>query len=215
LERTLSIMPLSPFAGFLHHELMRDDGGAFGIDSADPLRLAVPLEDGGRRLTTLVLVEAEGTRRLAAATEWPWTRLAVHLLASSLDRQLAEGRSPESNARLGARARMLVAPAVRHEYARLLAHLEEQARRPPVMRSSRSPLNRVAIAACALRFAEVRRRLTGHHPVPARGIAMASRLLGDGTGPLYNRRLSARHLDDALARIMEQLDPLLPLDAAP
>lgn len=200
---------------------MRDDGGAFGTDSAGPLRLAVALEQRHRRRrrrprpTTLVLVEAGGARRLAAATEWPWTRLAVRLLASSLDRQLAEGRSPESNARLGARARMLVAPAVRHEYARLVAHLEEQARRPPVMRSPRWPLNRVAVAACAPGLAEVRRRLAGHQPVPARGIALAGLLLGDGTGPLYNRRLSAHHLDDALARIIEQLDPLLPLDAAP
>ena len=213
-------MPLSPFAGFLHHEPMPDDSGAFGIDSADPLRLAVAFEQRHRRRrrrpTTLVLVEAGGTRRLAAATEWPWTRLALRLLASSLDRQLAEGRSPESNARLGARARMLVAPAVRHEYARLVAHLEEQARRPPVMRSPRWPLNRVAVAACAPGLAEVRRRLAGHQPVPAHGIALAGRLLGDGTGPLYNRRLSARHLDGrALDAIIEQLDPLLPLDAAP
>jgi hypothetical protein len=195
---------------------MRHDSGLFGgLDWADPTGAAIPPEGEGHRTTTLVLVETEGTRRLAAATEWPWTRLAVHLLASSLDRQLAEGRSPESNARLSARARLLVAPAMRHEYARLLAHVEWQARRPPVMRSPRGPLNRVAIAACAPGLAEVRRRLVGHHPVAARGVAMASRLLGDGTGPLYNRRFSACHLDDALVRIAEQLNPLLALDAAP
>jgi hypothetical protein len=208
-------MPLSPDAELLHHGGMRQDGGRFGSDSAELAGADAHSRDAGRRPTTLVLVEAGGTRYLAAATEWPWTRLAVRLQASSLDRQLAEGRAPESTAWLGARARTLVAPNVRHRFARLLAHVEAQARRPPVMRSPRGPLNRVAIAACGGPLAEVRRRLAGHHPVPARGMAMTSRLLGDGTGPHYNGRLSTRDLDDALTRIIEQLDPLLALDAAP
>jgi hypothetical protein len=43
-------------------------------------------------------------------------------------------------------------------------------------------------------------------PVPARGVAMASRLLSDGTGPLYNRNCPV-HLSDALAEVTAQLDP--------
>jgi hypothetical protein len=49
-------------------------------------------------------------------------------------------------------------------------------------------------------------------PVSARGVAMASRLLSDGAGPLYNR-LSSVDLVGAVREVTEQLDPRVSLVA--
>jgi hypothetical protein len=43
-------------------------------------------------------------------------------------------------------------------------------------------------------------------PVPAQGVAQASWLLSDGTGPLYNRACTT-DLAAALRRVVELLDP--------
>jgi hypothetical protein len=43
-------------------------------------------------------------------------------------------------------------------------------------------------------------------PVPAQGVAQASWLLSDGTGPLYNRACTT-DLAAALGRVVELLDP--------
>ncbi len=75
-------------------------------------------------------------------------------------------------------------------------------------RTPRTPLNRQAIVGCRAALAEVRDRLLGLSPVPARGVATVGCLLRDGTGPLYNRRLSAHGLDAVLRQIAGQLDPL-------
>jgi hypothetical protein len=46
--------------------------------------------------------------------------------------------------------------------------------------------------------------------VPAQGVAAASLLLTDATGPLYHRRSQAA-LDDLLGDAIAQLDPARPL----
>jgi hypothetical protein len=53
-------------------------------------------------------------------------------------------------------------------------------------------------------------RLTTPLPVTAQGVAMASVLLTDATGPVYRRR-GPITLDTAIAAAIAQLDPALPL----
>ena len=48
--------------------------------------------------------------------------------------------------------------------------------------------------------------LSGAGPIPAPGVAMASRLLNDGAGPLFNP-LSPTELRSALREVTAHLDP--------
>ena len=58
------------------------------------------------------------------------------------------------------------------------------------MRNPRVPCNHEYIIACESDIREMLNTLSAPLPSPARGTAMASWLLRDGTGPIYNRRLS-------------------------
>ncbi len=124
----------------------------------------------------------------AAKHERPWDRLLARALASSLDRQLAAGRPPRSSRALAVRARAIVSPAARRELAGRWASVLDRAGRRPVPRSPRAPLRRGAVIAAAADLREMIWVLTSGLPIDARGAAMASRLLSDGTGPLYNHR---------------------------
>jgi hypothetical protein len=118
----------------------------------------------------------------------PWDGLVARLLASSLDRQLAAGRPPRSSGALAIRAREIVSPAARLELAQHWANVLDQAGRRPVPRSPRAPLRRAAVIAAREDLQEMISVLTSGLPVDVRGTAMASWLLVDGTGPLYNHR---------------------------
>jgi hypothetical protein len=128
-------------------------------------------------------------------------------LAASLDRRLAEGRPPESSLLLAARAQALVSPALRETYAGFWQHLSRRAALLPSTRTLRGPFNREAIGACAGPMAEVHRELAAKAPVSARGVAMVSRLLADGTGPLYDRRVGPAQLDATLRDVITALRP--------
>jgi hypothetical protein len=136
----------------------------------------------------------------------PWARVAARVLAPALDRRLAEGHAPESTVLLAVRAQALVSPGLRRCDARLWGELVKRASLPPAMRSPRAPLNRKAIGECAARLADLRSRLCAPDPVSARGVAMANRLLRDGTGPLYDRRAAPSRLDAALGEIVAAFD---------
>jgi hypothetical protein len=60
--------------------------------------------------------------------------------------------------------------------------------RPPAPVPLRGPLCRGAVAAAEAEVREMIAVLNGRLPVSARGAAMASWLLSDGTGPLHNHR---------------------------
>src|SRR3974390_137881 len=77
--------------------------------------------------TTLLLVSSDGPHRLSASSSGWSIRLAVRLRASSLDRQLAHGRAPESNRLLALRAQVLVTPVMRQALADLWGNLLTQA----------------------------------------------------------------------------------------
>jgi hypothetical protein len=117
----------------------------------------------------------------------PLARLRARLTAGSLDRRLAVGADPSASPVLARRAARLTSRAGRAELAdgleRLVDHAEESGQgwtmrfrvppaRPAVL-GHRSDLRG--------RAAELRRPA----PLYARGLAMLSVLLTDGTGPLY------------------------------
>jgi hypothetical protein len=117
-----------------------------------------------------------------------WDRLLAGARAPSLDRQLAAGRPPRSSQALAIRAREIVTPAARRELAQRWTRVLDEARRQPVPRFVVVPLQRNAVIAAGQDLHEMISVLTSGLPIDARGAAMASSLLSDGTGPLYNRR---------------------------
>jgi len=73
------------------------------------------------------------------------------------------------------------------------------------MRDPRVPFNRQAIIERESDIHEMLNALLTSLPVPARGPAMASWLLRDGTGPIYNRHRSGE-LGPTLRETITQLD---------
>ncbi len=78
------------------------------------------------------------------------------------------------------------------------------------MRNLRVTLNCESITTCESEIQEMVDVLLNPRPISARGVATASRLLCDGTGPVYNRSRSAT-LGTALRGAIDQLDPAIPL----
>jgi hypothetical protein len=129
----------------------------------------------------------------------PWHRLLARCQAGRLDRDLADGASPEASARLAARATRLTSMQFRRDLATSLRRLLAAAGAPPAMavpptttrrapgasHVPRIPLRRARISRSAGLLAELARQLAEPGPVPVRGVAMVTRLLSDGTGPLY------------------------------
>ena len=155
--------------------------------------------------------------RLTLRRLWPWHRLLARGLAPSLDRQLADGVRPETNAVLAARAMVLTSVGYRRGLAaslrRMLAASMSPQVRPRLMAASRSagaarqphvPLRRDQIAGSASELDELARSLAGQSPLPAQGVAMVSQLLADGGGPLY-RAGGHDDLDSIIERAAQAL----------
>jgi hypothetical protein len=145
--------------------------------------------------------------RTASSGRRPWDRWLTRVSAPFLDGQLAAGY-PEGTSRvLAFRAQQICSPAGRRELAGQWAHVLDQARRPPVPRSPRAPLCRDRITAAEPDVQAMIGVLTGPLPVATRGAAMASYLLSDGAGPLYDRH-SPVGLGEAVREATRQMtDP--------
>jgi hypothetical protein len=180
------------------------------VTTAGFFRVQSSPQGRGSRPSTLLLLDPDDPTQLTARRNRRWDRLVARLLASALDGKLAQGASPESSRLLAARAQMLVSPVFRGVLARNWEHLVRQAHRLPVMRNVRAPLNRAGIVECERAVQRMLDGLLAPGPTPVRGVAMASRLLRDGTGPLYNHRRCAE-LEDALGEAIAQLDPYVSL----
>lgn len=116
----------------------------------------------------------------------PWDRFLARALASSLDRELAAGCPPGFSRALAIRARRIVSPSGRRSLAGSWERVLDQANRPPVPRTPRWPLRRGRTVAAEGDVREMLAVLMGALPIAARGAAMASVLLSDGTGPLHS-----------------------------
>jgi len=126
------------------------------------------------------------------------------VLASSLDHELAAGCPPGYSPALAARAGQLVSPAGRRSLGLGWDRVLDQACRPPAPLTLRAPLCRDRVAAAEDDVREMLAVLAGPVPVAARGVAMVSVLLTDGTGPLHNRR-SALDLSAAVREATTQM----------
>ncbi len=141
-------------------------------------------------------------------------RLADRVLArafgASLDRQLAAGRQPEATRLLAARAQDIVSLRSRQAMARNWDHLLRVAHRARGMGEPARPIRGDRIVGAEPAIRELVRCLGTPLPVRAQGVAMASVLLTDATGPVFSRHSRAT-LAAALEAAIAQLDPTLPL----
>ena len=139
----------------------------------------------------------------------PWHRVLARCTASQLDRELAAGASPESNARLAARAAQLTSMKTRRNLAASIRRILATAGDPATVtvitaRPARFPLARARIRQSAGPLAVLTGSLAAPGPVRAQGVAMVSQLLADGTGPLY-RQASADDLGDLIDKATRAL----------
>jgi hypothetical protein len=163
-----------------------------------------------------------------ATSARPWDRLMARVRASRLDGDLAGDASPDSTVALSLRAQMLVSERNRRDVAegarRLLATATQAptgdrspepaahgsqmpAGHGPQMTAAgrpRVPLCRDRVREAAEELGDLIRRLLADGPVAARGVALASALLRDGSGPLYHRA----NADDVRARVREAVTAL-------
>jgi hypothetical protein len=102
---------------------------------------------------------------------------------AELDRELAAGADPNRGITLRARARLLIAqrPALASTLQRYLTEAEK----PREKRWAPVPVRWEAVARAAPQLRKLARRLCDPEPVSPQGIARASLLVSDGTGPLY------------------------------
>jgi len=151
----------------------------------------------------LVLLDEAGCP--IARTAHPWDRIAVRLRAFSLDRDLAAGASPDSSVALALRAQMLVHPRYRRGLARSARRVLTAATQQPFGSRLAVPVCRDRVKDSSEEFGDLIRRLLAAGPVTARGVAQASVLVADASGPLY-RRASA---GDLRARVRDAADALI------
>jgi hypothetical protein len=134
-------------------------------------------------------------------------RLGARLNARRLDAELAAGASPDASVRLALRARMLVRTSVRRGLARSAQRILAAAARPPAGPRLPVPVCRGRVRDAAGELDDLITGLLRPGPVPARGVAKASVLLGDASGPLYHRS-SAQDLRATVREAAEALSPL-------
>jgi hypothetical protein len=163
-------------------------------------------DEGMSSLRCTVVVADVAGRRWALARPRLWDRLLVRWRAPTLDAQLAAGHPVEADRRRAMRANLLVEPATRDEIADCWQDVLGRAARVRSVTDPRVPLQRLRVLAAD---ADIRRMivaLRASAPVPARGVAIASMLLSDGTGPLYNA-FSGLDLRVAVRDAIRHLNP--------
>ena len=130
---------------------------------------------------------------------WPWHQILARGQTARLDRALAEGTSPETSARLAARSTQLTSTEFRRDLAASLRRILVAAGEPALPAAAQAPLRAARPVRVPLRTTRISQSapllaelagLLEPGPVPVRGVAMVTRLLADGSGPLY--RQSAR-----------------------
>jgi len=162
--------------------------------------------------TALLIRDPGNTEGFVSRPRSVWVRSLARLCAASLDRQIASGLPPESDRLTAARAELLVSLPLRQSLAQNWRDLSARAARGPTARSPHASLCRDRIIAADRDILAMLRALSVSLPVPAQGVALASGLLSDGAGPLYNRSCTT-DLAAALSRVVELLDPTAVLAA--
>jgi hypothetical protein len=115
-------------------------------------------------------------------------RLLAQLQAPTLDRRLADGTAGRNDWLSTVRADVLQEPATRLTLADGWAAVLQRADDPRRLMDPRVPVMRSRVRAAEADIRAMIDVLRDSLPVPARGVAIANRLLTDGTGPLYSAR---------------------------
>jgi hypothetical protein len=135
-----------------------------------------------------------------------WVRLGARIFGSSLDEHLADGDQPDAHPLLSARALQLSSWQLRRSIADSWLDILIQARQKLTPFDPRIPVVRRRVVEADDQIRAVADALVAPLTT-ARGVAMASSLLTDGAGPLYNPG-STTDLRSALGDVLRQLDPL-------
>ncbi len=133
-------------------------------------------------------------------------RALVH--GRALDRELAEGTDPSASPELSMRARKITAPAYRRMLANSLDEAVSVAEGRELRLSAVPPMATRDIRSARSALLELARSLRGEGPVSAEGVALAQRLVTDGSGPLF---LTGEH--DALWHAARQATEALRVTA--
>jgi hypothetical protein len=104
----------------------------------------------------------------------------------SVDKELADGGDPVRSPALALRARQLVSEGSRRQLATGLERLVEDAKRVAPARAIAVPVPRHEIVGAQTCLLSIAASLRDDRPVYARGMALLSRRLSDGSGPAYN-----------------------------
>lgn len=140
-------------------------------------------------------------------------RLLARWRCRSLDAELAEGAPVDIDPRRAVRAAMLIEPGRRQSLADAWVAVLRRARQSTRVGDPRVPVVRTRVLSAGAEITELIDALRAPAPVPARGVAIASRLLTDGTGPVYSQR-SQQDLSAAVRAAVQYLDPLIEFDPA-
>jgi hypothetical protein len=135
-----------------------------------------------------------------------WVLVGATLLSTSLDEKLAEGHAPDTSPLLATRAQLLVSLTKRRALAENWLSLLVKARGPVKCLDPSVPLVRGRIIAAQVQIEALAEALL--FPMPtSRGVAMASSLLSDGAGPIYNSACPV-DLASTVCEIIARLDPV-------
>jgi hypothetical protein len=135
-----------------------------------------------------------------------WVLVGAKLRGASLDDKLAEGHAPDTSPLLAARAQLLVSLTKRRALSENWLDLLIQVRRPFSPLDPRVPIVRGRIIGAQAQVEALAEALLTPMPT-SRGVAMASSLLSDGAGPIYNSACSV-DLASTLCEIIAHLDPV-------
>jgi hypothetical protein len=103
-----------------------------------------------------------------------------------LDAQLADGQRAEDDRLRAVRASTLATPAARHQLVTSWENVLSSTTRPRSPIDASVPVQVFRVLAAEDDIRHLIASLRAPTPVSARGVAVASMLLTDGTGPLYN-----------------------------
>jgi hypothetical protein len=159
-------------------------------------------------MAPLVLLKTGSDAGLVARRATLLERLSARCGASQLDGKLAQGIPPGAGAALFLRAQALGEHATRTTLAQGLCLAVSDARGGPQPPGPRLPIRRREVLAAAAELDELAERLVAPGPVGARGLAEVSRLLRDGSSPLYWRR-AQEDLRAVARRALAGLEPRL------
>ena len=120
---------------------------------------------------------------------WSWrVRILARLQAPWLDLALASGADPSGSPQLERRAAHLLSHLNRVRVVGALRQSRRSAGTRIDPRDPRVPVNQEEVRLAERGLAELEELLIGSTPVYCRGIAMASQIVSEGTGPLYQPR---------------------------